>query len=237
MVIRISGCFKSLIKSILEYEHLDPSVSYCIALKIQENGNEIASITKTFEGHTPPIVPMNWRVAHKKKAYKFLPYEDKNGDVIEDAEEYAKRIQLTALPYFPKEVLIEWFYRQPCVIEDYVFLNFETLRFERQIWSIEDLPGREAFRSETTCDHLCSAFEQRLSNGDWLAWYMNDYGTWNTPILLLENLAGSLRFPNGEILKQPYHLLEGHTRRSFLIALRSLGKALQEHDIWLVRKT
>jgi len=62
---------KGVIEAILEYEHLDPDTSYRIAISIQENGNEIASTTKTFSGRTSPIFPRNWRVEHKKGVYKF----------------------------------------------------------------------------------------------------------------------------------------------------------------------
>jgi hypothetical protein len=118
-------------------------------------------------------------------------------------------------------------------------LDFEKMEFERQVWKIEDLPGREAFRSDTDFDYLSSVFEQRLTDKrltdkNWLAKDMNRHGTWPTPIILLDNRSGDLRFPAGDKLKRPYHLLEGHTRRSFLSVLHAKGRALKEHEVFIV---
>jgi hypothetical protein len=63
---------------------------------------------------------------------------------------------------------------------------------------------------------------------------MNRHGTWPTPIILLDNRSGELKFPEGEKLKKPYHLLEGHTRRSFLSVLQADGRALEEHEVFVV---
>lgn len=104
--------------------------------------------------------------------------------MIESPEEYARRLRTTALPNFPEEVLIEWFYRAwRVVIEEYAFLDFESLHFEKQVWNLEDLPGIEACRYESVCVHLASRFHGRLENNNWLARYMKEHGTWNTPII------------------------------------------------------
>lgn len=71
---------------------------------------------------------------------------------------------------------------------------------------------------------------------DWLGNYMNSNGTWNNPIILLENSAGTILSHSGEALKAPFHLLEGHHRRAYLAALDRRGKALQRHEVWIACK-
>jgi hypothetical protein len=148
--------------------------------------------------------------------------------------EYATRIHTTVLPNFPEEVLIEWFHRHPLVIKKHLFLEFDSLHFEQQLWSLDDLPGREAFESEHDHRHLVSVFDQMFKADNFVARYMSDHGTWNTPILLMKNLSGKLRWPSGETFNHPYHLLEGHKRLAFLSVLRRSGKALKEHQVWII---
>jgi GNAT superfamily N-acetyltransferase len=93
---------------------------------------------------------------------------------------------------------------------------------------------REAFHSERFCDDYSSVKERAKDPRDWLAVYMMDNGTWNTPIVLLDNSSGKQRFPNGVSMKSPYHLLEGHRRLSFLVGLKKLHKAKPKHKVWVV---
>src|SRR5258708_3025160 len=110
-------------------------------------------------------------------ASKYAPLLDKNERVAETVAEYVSRLH-PILPNFPEKVLIEWLYRHWNQIEDHAFLNFETLYFERQMWKLEDIPGREAFRTQGS---FFDNFDYRLASKhrDWLAHYMNDNGTWN----------------------------------------------------------
>jgi hypothetical protein len=223
-----------VLEAILQKEKLESESTYSIHINIFENGRQLSSIRKQFPGNEPPEIPKNWRVVHKKHVFKYLPYEGYDQKLTETGDQYAKRIRAEVLPKFPEEVLKEWFYWHPRVIEDYSFLNFEKMKFERQVWKVEDLPGREAFREDTDFDYLSSIFEQRLRDKNWLAKNMNRHRTWPTPILLLDNRSGDLRFPVGDKLKKPYHLLEGHTRRSFLSVLHAKGRALKEHEVFIV---
>ena len=177
-----------VLDAILDKEQLDTDASYCVSVTVIENGSEIGSIATNFEGNSPPEVPKNWQVIHKKQIFRFLPYEDRNCEVVEGAQEYANRMRKTALPNFPEEVLIEWFHRAPRVIEDCAFLHYEALEFKKETWPVDALPGREGFTSEGTFDHLVSVFDSRLKNHNWLAEYMNSHGTWNTPIILIESV-------------------------------------------------
>ena len=166
---------------------------------------------------------------------KYQPRRDEDWRVVEDALPYAKRMCSGPLANWPQEVLVEWLHRHANNMEDYAFLGFERLRFERVIWPTDCIPGAAAFRDERFCGNFQNVEERAAySRHDWLAHYMLREGTWNTPIVLLDSrtVADAAR---GAWLKKPFHLLEGHRRLAFLQGLRRLGKARSEHVIWLVR--
>ena len=154
----------------------------------------------------------------------------------EDVETYVARMHATHLPHFPEELLVEWLYCHHKSLSTYAFL-FESLRFKRQTWKLEDVPGCEAFNDQKFCVTFSRSFNDRARDPlDWLAGYMSRHGTWNTPVVVLENLRGDIESPSWVTIRRPYHLLEGHRRLSFLVALRKQGRALDEHTIWLARK-
>jgi len=154
-------------------------------------------------------------------------------NVAEECTNYVRRIHRSVLPNWPRELLMEWLYRHANSIEKYAFLDFESFQFELKTWNRDQLPGREAFDNEKFCDDF-SGVAERAQLGDWLAIYMGREGTWNTPIVLLDNRTKRHRLPDGGPLKSPYHLLEGHRRLSYLVGLKKMRKAALKHKVWLV---
>lgn len=173
----------------------------------------------------------------RDRVSKYQPYRDAHGRVSEDPQVYALRMQISLLPNWPAEVLIEWLHRHADFIDTYAFLRFETFSFSRETWPLERIPDREAFADPGFCDSFSNIEERARYRYDWLAQYMMREGTWNTPIILLRNDQGRIRSHAGLRLKRPYHLLEGHRRLSFLNGLRRLGTAQPRHDVWVVTKT
>jgi len=167
---------------------------------------------------------------------EYEPLRDENLNVCESLEDYLIRLRSGVLPNFPEEVLTEWFYRHHDCLHTYSSLDYQTLRFEKQQWQVEHIPGKEVFREGSYGADFAYDFDLNLSQGNWLARYMNEHGTWNTPIILLANTQGTLVDCFGLELTRPYHLLEGHNRLEYLIVLRDRGKALAHHWVWLVSK-
>jgi hypothetical protein len=228
---------RAVLETLLENEGFDPTASYSLSISVRNGGNEIGAATRYFPGHTVPRPPQNWRAARLwPTVAQYLPYLDSSERSIESGKDYVRRMQTTVLPYWPEGPLLEWLYRHYQCIETYEFLGFDTFQFELQNWDLADIPVADAFADPKYFDSLTSSFEHWVTKGEWLARYMSQNGTWNTPICLLENLNGELAYPWGDKLNQPYHLLEGHRRLSFLNALRSSGNALAKHEIWLIRK-
>jgi hypothetical protein len=173
---------------------------------------------------------------NKDEASQYWPKKNLDGRATEDVRTYVARMHSTLLPHFPEELLVEWLYRHHKFLYTYAFL-LECLRFERQTWKLDEIPGREAFVDERLCDAIVGSFRNSARDPtDWLAQSMDRKGTWEKPVVLLENMRGDIESPDGVKFKQPYHLLEGHRRLSFLIALRNKGRALAEHDLWVARK-
>lgn len=164
---------------------------------------------------------------------QFDPYRDENDRVCEDPDSYAARMQAGPLRHWPKELLIEWACRHNRGAVHYTFLGFENLSFRSEVWSLNSIPGREAFADPTFHDNFVDVEKRAVNPDDWLARYMLAHGTWNTPVTFLENRDASIQFPNGQPMKSPFHLLEGHRRLSFLNGLRNIGKAGQEHTVWI----
>ena len=171
--------------------------------------------------------PLTWR---------YQRYAEESGFPKEEAADYVTRMQSGPLPNWPDEPLREWLYRHPGCMEDYAFLGFERFQFTKEIWNLSQIPGREAFRDERFCDSF-SDIEERAAQepADWLARHMLIEGTWNTPIILLENQSGAAFPCSRRLLKSPYHLLEGHRRLSLVQGLRRLNKARPQHPVWMVR--
>lgn len=167
---------------------------------------------------------------------KYQPLRGEHWRVVEAENEYVSRMQAGPLPNWPTEPLQEWLYRHADHMDDYAFLGFDRFHFELATWDLDRLPGREAFKDEHFCDSFQDVEDRAAANWyDWLAHYMLREGTWNTPIILLDNamVPALLHEP---MLKSPYHLLEGHRRLSFLRGLKRLGKARDRHSVWIVQR-
>jgi len=167
---------------------------------------------------------------------QFDPLRDNADQIYEDPDSYAARMQAGPLPHWPKELLVEWLYRHERYLLRYAFLGFENLSFRSEVWPLASIPGREAFFHPESFRKINGVMEY-VKQGCWLAIYMVEHGTWNTPVVLLENSDASIQFPsilflNGS-MKSPFHLLEGHRRLSFLNGLRDIGKAGREHIVWI----
>ena len=165
---------------------------------------------------------------------KYQPFRDEDGRVVEEESHYVHRMLDGVLSNWPENLLKEWLYRHPDCMEDYAFLNLERLKFTLETWPLERVPGSEAFKDDSFCDNFDNIEERAEDKYDWLARYMLKEGTWNTPIVLLENQE-RYNLSTEVQLKQPYHLLEGHRRLSFLNGLRRLNKARPQHQVWLAK--
>ena len=166
---------------------------------------------------------------------QFDPYRDSTEWVVEEPDAYVRRMQSTVLPNWPSEPLTEWLFRHAGHIRDYAFLQFENFTFGLEFWNLSDIPEREVFADPTFFDDFVDIRSRAKGSTDWLAQYMMEHGTWNTPVVLLSTPHTGMVGEGGWPIRHPWHLLEGHRRLSFLGGLRRLGIAKPLHSIWVVR--
>ena len=165
---------------------------------------------------------------------RFSPLMDSHGCAIEATTEYVRRMQAGPLPDWPDEVLAEWFRRHHECLWKYARLGYEQFHFRKELWDVERVPRHEAFDDDWNTDNYTNVESRAENPNDWLPRFMLENGTWNTPIILLENIDDRCAVEFARTLNSPYHLLEGHRRLSFLIGLRDQNLAAAEHYVWLV---
>ena len=134
---------------------------------------------------------------------KYQPIRDDDLRVIESEGNYVRRLSVTVLKSWPEEVLREWLFRHANSIEKYTFLNYKRFRFNKCIWNLDKIPGKEVFDDEGFYKDFQDIIKRAKNPHDWLAHYMLKEGTWNTPIIILDNNSGRHRFPNGKEMKTP----------------------------------
>jgi len=114
----------------------------------------------------------------------------------------------------------------------YESLPLTLLQFERQRWSLADVDrvrfGRDWGENASDVHRLDDVHIQQTR----LAQYMLKENTWPRPIIVLDNQHGLVN--RGEQLAR-WHLVEGHTRLTYLRCLQHKGVALPDHEVWCVR--
>ncbi len=170
---------------------------------------------------------------------RFDPVRDPTTEqVVESPQDFARRMRSTILPNWPEELLVEWLHRHAGHIGRYAFLRFERLRFEIQTWPLDKFPPHAEFKAVTGFDDDLESVRSRARGcggfpGHFPAVYILEHGTWNTPVVMLDSEDQQLIHPDGWPLMTPYHLLEGHSRLSYLLALRAAGLGNPTHRVWV----
>lgn len=162
--------------------------------------------------------------------YKLMPEEDECA--------YVSRMQSLYLPNWPEEVLISWLWRHNNNGLPDLFPKIDPtqLLFTKESWSTSKIPGKEVFHSLWPFEDVKNSLELYALEKDWLAEFMLKNGTWNIGVILLETENRIIKMSiTDEEMKRPYHLLEGHTRLSYLNRLIELGKSADKHDIWIAK--
>ena len=163
---------------------------------------------------------------------QFDPHRNTDERVIEEPLAYAARMQRSLLPHWPTDILVDWLHWHERHIYQYASLGFENLHFRLETWSLERIPGAEAFRDPNFIKD-CGSIEAQIKAGGWLVKYMVEHGTWKTPIILLDTRGVPKVATSKQPLRFPVHLLEGHHRLAFLNLLRDQPGTRPEHKVWI----
>ena len=90
---------------------------------------------------------------YTEKMYR--PKLNANDEYEETADQYCSRIK-ASLPNFPPDVLVQWFYRHWLYIDDYAWLGFNLLSFNKESWSDEKVINsgiKEKYTVQTDRNH------------------------------------------------------------------------------------
>jgi len=156
----------------------------------------------------------------------------------EEFTDYIARIT-KEFPNIPVEVLRQWIYENhsdPIIQKNYGWIDYHNVQFILETWSTEEI-----FRVEECYDfegvvenYQQTANDKNVMRGEDLkSW--KEAGTWRTPIVILKT-DNILNPPI--VFKNPYQLIEGHTRLGRLKAFNekdSLFKISRSHQLWLMQ--
>lgn len=159
------------------------------------------------------------------------PCVNNRTDELEPLRIYCRRVR-PLIPNFPTSVIVQWLYRHySCVEFQYCWLDFNCLRFTKQLWSTETIMSSvRAYEEEIVENsrHVMFAYPDHSR----LERHMMRWGTWPRPIIVLDKKG--IPPPRGPGLMEPFHLLEGHRRSGYLRALHDREMANPFHQVWFV---
>jgi len=164
---------------------------------------------------------------------RYRPKLTSTDQYAESADEYCERIQ-HLLPRFPTEVLTQWFYEHWAQIDDYAWLGFRRLQFDRILWTSE-----EVMCSGIKDDQSVQVDHRHYENGvtgqriERIASHFRSHGTWPVAPVFLANPGADIVRPDGLNLTSPYHLLEGHHRAGLFWSFLDQGVLRIEHEVWV----
>lgn len=165
--------------------------------------------------------------------------ENSDFEAEESLESYLEKWP-DELDNIPECVIEQWCYRHNEIfIESWSGYqpenwSFELIEFDNdEIFEIEHLDGELDHY-----DYVGNEFIQHPYKRDYVANYMLEHGTFPQPIIVAID-GGEFEHPRshpGEYMKEPYHLIEGHTRLGMLRAMINGGlDPTGSHEVWLMK--
>ena len=152
----------------------------------------------------------------------------------ESPEQYCSRMHVL-LPNFPSEVLIQWFYRHWIHIDEYAWLEYKSLAFQKVLWTANEVISSGIKEKHTVqIDHQHYETGLRYSRQESIIAHFESTGTWPIPPIFLKNICAKISFPDGRQCTKPYHLIEGHHRAAIFWSYYDRSKVKSQHHVWMV---
>jgi hypothetical protein len=168
------------------------------------------------------------------------PFQDENDHVTEDAKAYTLRVK-DVLPDMPDDVIEQWLFSHPDVIDEWDWLELSTLNFTLEEWETCDFPALDKEQDECVHTYRCRLdeiephkYSKRRAK---IFEYFVEHKTWPRYPIMLENLNGEHVRPGGWECRTPHQLLEGNNRFAMFTYFRDLKQLCDKHHIWVVRKS
>lgn len=166
----------------------------------------------------------------------YFPKRSSSDEYLETVDEYCTRMK-NVLPNFPDEVLSQWFYRHCRLdIDDYAWLNYSTLKFNKEEWTSEKILSAGVKDNERVQINK-KQFEagDKTLRKERIESYFTLHHTWPIAPILLHNPNDDMSLPNGCTCTSPYHLIDGNNRLGIFLSLFdncSIDKH-QMHFVWI----
>lgn len=169
-----------------------------------------------------------------------VPLKDENDIIIEAFEDYMARVK-PVLPEMPEDVVCQWLFSHPQVIDDWDWLDFSSLSFTLEDWSISQIPAVDKDKNCPVHTYRYNLDRNKPESGKGrmgrLVEYFEDNQTWPRSPIFLENAEGQYAPPGGWEMSHPYQLLEGHHRLAVFSLFRDENRLCDKHQIWVARKS
>lgn len=154
----------------------------------------------------------------------------------ETQDNYITRIR-NAFPNIPDEVILQWFFDHYQQIEEYSWIDFSKLTFNRITVLTEEIPIKN-IGNDSCIEHYLYNFTtgttRKIPRFKRISDYFEKYGTWPIPPIYLANYYGKYQFDIGFKCGIPFHLVEGHNRLAQFIYYKNKGNTLLDtHEIYL----
>lgn len=157
----------------------------------------------------------------------------------EPIEAYLKRWP-QELRNFPENVIEQWVHRHnPQFLDEWSSLNIHEWKFECREMTTEEILGIQHLDGELEhWDYVGLKLMPTKDKYQWLSLKMEEQGTFPEPIIVAEN-AGAVLHPRGregEYMKAPFQLIEGHRRLGLLRAMhaKKVPSLKARHCVWVV---
>ncbi|MCD4782180.1 MAG: hypothetical protein K8S27_16770 [Candidatus Omnitrophica bacterium] len=168
----------------------------------------------------------------------YFPKRSSTDEYLENEKEYCEKMK-KILPNFPEEVLLQWFYRH-CRqdIDDYAWLDYPTLQFEKEKWnsgkiSLSGIQKNEKVQINKA--HFESGIKAKHT--DDIKKHFEEQFTWPIAPILLYNPDNNMSLLNGYRLTSPYHPLDGNHRLGIFISFfeNSIISKERMHFVWIAK--
>ncbi len=162
-------------------------------------------------------------------------------------EEYYERVMKSnRFHHIPKVVFDQWIYylhQDPETLRNYAWLDYENIEFNLCEWNyieLEKVYVIEDFKPYYEDRSKYTDFDQFCCNHEDLN-HWKEFGTWRTPPIILDINSISKELPEWSELKEPFQLVEGHSRLGYLRSMKKIsdlnkGKIATRHKIYLMKE-
>lgn len=169
-----------------------------------------------------------------------MPLKDENDIITESFEDYMARVE-PVLPEMPEDVVSQWLYSHPQVIDDWEWIGLESLEFHLEEWATSEVPEVDKDKTSAVSTYRYNLDKRSPEKGKGrfgrLVEYFDANHTWPRSPIFLENTEGQFAPPGGWELSHPFHLLEGHHRLAVFSQFRDQNRLCDKHQIWVARKS